>query len=196
MRIVRRAALALTVSGLALAVLTLALGVAAMPRPAAAADAHMFRFAAIEGGEIDLASFRGKPVLVVNTASLCGYADQLGTLQELYDAYGGDLVVLGVPSDDFRQELSTGKEAKAYCEVNFGVTYPMTEITHVRGTKAHPFYRWAKSAGGASAEPRWNFHKLLIGPGGEFVAAFPTATEPDAPAVRAAIDTLLSRVAG
>ncbi|MBL3597693.1 glutathione peroxidase, partial [Rhodovulum sulfidophilum] len=108
-----------------------------------ATAAESFRFPSIDGGEIDLAAFRGRPVLVVNTASQCGFTPQYDGLQALQDSYGPrGLVVLAVPSDDFNQELADETAVKDFCEVNFGLTLPMTEITHVKGAEAHPFYRW------------------------------------------------------
>ncbi len=159
-------------------------------RVALAANAHDFAFDDIdEAGELRLADFAGRPVLVVNTASRCGYTYQYDALQALYDRYRDrGLVVLGVPSDDFNQELASAAEVKDFCAVNFAIDFPMTAITHVAGADAHPFYSWAAARAGA---PRWNFHKYLLGPDGELVAAFPTRTEPDAPEVRQAIENLL-----
>ena len=154
------------------------------------ASAHDFAFENIdETGQLRLADYAGRAVLVVNTASRCGYTYQYGALQALYDRYRDrGLVVLGVPADDFDQELATAAEVKDFCEVNFAIDFPMTAITPVTGEDAHPFYRWAAEAAGP---PRWNFHKYLIGPDGRLVAAFPTKTEPDAPEVRQAIEALL-----
>ena len=112
----------------------------AMPRPAAAQGS--FRFDSIDGGQYDMAAWRGRPVLVVNTASLCGYTPQYDELQALHERYGPrGLIVLAVPSDDFRQELARDEDVAEFCEVNFGLTLPMTTITPVRGSGAHPFYR-------------------------------------------------------
>ena len=154
------------------------------------ASAHDFVFDDIDGaGELRLADFGGRPVLVVNTASRCGYTYQYDALQALYDRYRDrGLAVLGVPSDDFNQELATAAEVKDFCEANFAIDFPMTAITPVTGTAAHPFFRWAAETAGA---PRWNFHKYLVGPDGRLVAAFPTRTEPDAPEIRQAIEALL-----
>lgn len=100
-----------------------------------------FSFPSIDGGTIDLDDYAGKPVLVVNTASLCGFAGQFDDLQDLHDTYAArGLVVLAVPSDDFRQELASAAEVKEYCAANFDLTIPMTDITHVTGAEAHPFY--------------------------------------------------------
>ena len=165
---------------------------AAMPPASRAgqASAHDFAFDDIdEAGELRLADFAGRPVLVVNTASRCGYTYQYDALQALYDRYRDrGLVVLGVPSDDFNQELASAAEVKDFCAVNFAIDFPMTTITPVSGAGAHPFYRWAAERAGA---PRWNFHKYLVGPDGQLVAAFPTKTEPDASEVTRAIEALL-----
>lgn len=146
--------------------LLLGAALAGLARPVRAAEAPSFTFESIDGGPIDTAEWRGKPVLVVNTASLCGFAPQFETLQQLQDRYAAQgLVVLAVPSNDFRQELATGAEVKQYCEVNFGLTLQMTAITHVKGEQAHPFYRWMAEAHGFT--PGWNFNKVLIGPDGQ-----------------------------
>jgi glutathione peroxidase len=169
-----------------------AAAIAATPLAARAgqASAHDFAFADIdETGRLPLADFAGRPVLVVNTASRCGYTYQYDALQALYDRYRDrGLVVLGVPSADFDQELATAAEVKDFCAVNFAIDFPMAAITPVTGADAHPFYRWASEAAGP---PGWNFHKYLIGPDGRLVAAFPTRTEPDAPEITQAIEALL-----
>src|SRR5690606_32147112 len=108
-----------------------------------------FSFASIDGGTIALDDWAGKPVLVVNTASLCGFAPQFDELQALHDSYGPrGLLVLAVPSNDFRQELGTDAEVRDYCAANFDLTLPMTTISHVRGPEAHPFYLWMKAESG------------------------------------------------
>ena len=141
--------------------LSFALAAAAVPGGALAATAHAFSFENIDGGTIDLSGFAGRPVLVVNTASRCGFTYQYDGLQALYDRYRDrGFVVLAVPSDDFGgQELDTEAEVKDFCEVNFALDIPMTGITTVRGRSAHPFYRWALRELGTAGQPRWNFHK-------------------------------------
>ncbi|HEU0221670.1 MAG TPA: glutathione peroxidase [Paracoccaceae bacterium] len=172
------------------------LGAALALGPARAGSAHDFRFPALEGVEIRLADFAGRAVLVVNTASLCGFTGQYAGLQALADRYAGGLVVVGVPSDDFHQELGSAGAVREFCDVNFAITFPLTDILPVTGEGAHPFYRWAAEAGGAGAVPRWNFHKLLIGPDGWLAASFPTATAPLDPALGSAIEALLPGWAG
>ena len=173
----------------------LAIGIA----PAAAdtrGSAYDFTFTAIEGGPLPLSRFRGKVILVVNTASLCGFTPQYDDLQAVWERYRDrGLVVLGVPSNDFgNQEPGTEKQIKTFCEVNFDIDFPMTGKVRVTGEDAHPFYKWASTQVGAGGTPRWNFHKYLIGPEGDLVAWFSTPTEPTARKVVAAIEAQLSRV--
>ena len=166
---------------------------AATPVFASPISAHDFAFAGIDGGVVRLADWVGRPVLVVNTASRCGFTSQYDGLQALYDAYRDrGLVVLGVPSDDFgSQELETEAEVKEFCAVNFAIDFPMTAITPVRGRGAHPFYTWASGTDRSAGTPKWNFHKILIGPDGRLVAGFPSKTEPMSRAITRKIDTLL-----
>ena len=155
--------------------------------------AHAFSFAGIEGGRIDLADFAGRPILVVNTASRCGFTGQLAGLQTLHERFGPrGLVVIGVPSNDFRQELEDNAAVAAFCQGRFGVSFPMAEISSVRGLDAHPFYRWAARERPGEA-PRWNFHKYLIGPDGRISATFATTTEPTDPRILAAIERLVGQ---
>jgi glutathione peroxidase len=136
-----------------------------------------FSFANIDGGTIELDDWKGQPILVVNTASRCGFTPQYDGLQELYDTHReAGLVVLTVPSNDFRQELATAEQVAEFCAVNFGLTLPMTDITPVTGPGAHPFYAWLKETQGF--EPKWNFNKVLIGPEGEVVATWGSTTRP------------------
>ncbi|TCO71194.1 glutathione peroxidase [Rhodovulum euryhalinum] len=157
-----------------------------------AAAAQGFSFASIDGGEIALDAFRGRPVLVVNTASQCGFTGQYEGLQALHEKYGPKgLVVLAVPSDDFNQELASAEKVKEFCDVNFGLTLPMTEITHVKGAAAHPFYRWVKAETGFV--PGWNFNKVLLGPDGRVVATWGSFTKPTSPKLTGRIKALLPR---
>ncbi len=165
-----------------------ALLICLLPSPALAAQG--FAFANIDGGTHELADWSGQPVLIVNTASRCGFTSQYAALQTLYDRYKADgLVVLAVPSDDFRQELSSAEAVKAFCEANFGLTLPMTDITSVRGAEAHPFYRWLADAHGMA--PAWNFNKVLLDPKGAPVAIFGAATRPLSAPITGAIERLL-----
>ncbi|MEX5727118.1 glutathione peroxidase [Rhodovulum iodosum] len=151
-----------------------------------------FSFASIDGGEISLDDYAGRPVLVVNTASRCGFTPQYDDLQTLHERYGPKgLLVLAVPSDDFRQELSSEQEVKDFCDTNFGLTLPMTEITHVKGKGAHPFYRWlAKSK---RWEPGWNFNKVLLDGDGEVVVTYGSFLKPTAPKLTRKIEQLLAQ---
>lgn len=158
-----------------------------------ATTAHEFEFQSIEGDPLPLGTYQGKAVLVVNTASRCGFVKQYGDLQDVWQRYRDrGLVVLGVPSNDFGgQEPGTEAEIKDFCEVNFDVDFPMTEKVHVRGDNIHPFYRWAAEELGAMAKPRWNFHKYLIAPDGRLVDWFATTTNPTAEQVLHAIEAIL-----
>jgi glutathione peroxidase len=157
------------------------------------ATAHDFEFTAIDGAPLSLAAFKGKAILVVNTASRCGYTPQYADLQTVWERYRDrGLVVLGVPSNDFGgQEPGTEAEIKQFCEVNFNVDFPLTAKVHVTGEEAHPFYRWAAAELGADAAPRWNFHKYLIAPDGRLVGWFPTAASPTSDEVVGAIEAQL-----
>jgi glutathione peroxidase len=173
---------------------------AAATRGALAADisAHDFAFAGIDGDIVRLADWAGQPVLVVNTASRCGFTYQYDVLQALYDAYRDQgLVVLGVPSDDFGgQELATEAAVKEFCRVNFAIDFPMTEITAVKGPSPHPFYAWTARAAGRDGVPRWNFHKILIGPDGTVAAGFPSSVEPMSKKLRTAVEAALAAPTG
>jgi glutathione peroxidase len=148
-----------------------------------------FRFASIDGGEIALADFSGGPVLVVNTASRCGFTSQYDGLQALYDRYRDrGLAVVGVPSDSFNQELADAEAVKEFCEVNFGIDFPMAEITPVSGPSSHPFYVWARKSG---ASPVWNFHKILLDGEGRIVGTFGPMVSPESPKLTRAIEALL-----
>ncbi|NNE53365.1 MAG: glutathione peroxidase [Sulfitobacter sp.] len=171
---------------LAFAILTLIWGNTAM-----AANDDM-TFANIDGGTLNLADWAGQPVLVVNTASQCGFTPQYSGLQELYDTYKDrGLVVLAVPSDDFNQELDDAEAVKDFCEITFGLDLPMTDITPVRGPDAHPFYRAVKDQTGFT--PRWNFNKVLIGPDGKVVGTWGSTTRPTSRPIKRAIEGLLDQ---
>jgi len=147
-------------------------------------------FTSIDGGALSVESWRGRPVLVVNTASRCGFTGQYDGLQRLYERYRDrGLVVLAVPSNDFRQELGTAQEVKEFCALNFALDLPMTDITQVRGPDAHPFY--VAVAAETGFVPSWNFNKILIGPDGTVVDTWRAAVEPDSPAIRDRVEALL-----
>ena len=138
-------------------------------------------FDSIDGGTLSLSQWSGQPILVVNTASMCGYTKQYAGLQTLYDTYRDrGLVVLAVPSDDFNQEYASEEKVKVFCDLEYGIDMPMTAITHVKGPNAHPFYQSLVTE--ANFVPRWNFNKVLIGPRGNVVQTYgsritPTSSE-------------------
>ena len=138
-----------------------------------------FKINDISGDVIDLRKYENKVVLVVNTASYCGFTKQYGELQKLWETYKSDgLIVLGVPSNSFNQEKNDEKEIKSFCEVNFNINFPLTSIYDVKGNNAHEIYKWAKKNHGNSAVPKWNFHKILIGKNGKVIDTFVSFTNP------------------
>ncbi len=156
-------------------------------------SAHDFTFKTIDGENLPLSSFSGKAILIVNTASRCGFTRQYSALQSLWQRYEGKgLIVLGVPSDDFGgQEPGTETDIKEFCKVNFNISFPLTKKTKVKGSFAHPFYRWAAKELGIVAKPRWNFHKYLVDPDGQLANWFSTPTSPLSSKVIQAIETNL-----
>lgn len=164
-------------------VISIALVAGAAP---AGTAAPTFFFASIDGGSYDTATWRGLPILVVNTASMCGYTPQYQALQDLSDQYQGRAIVLAVPSDDFNQELASDAEVKDFCEVNFALTLPMTTIEHVATGELHPFFGWLRDTAGFV--PDWNFNKVLLGADGQFVAAWGSNTLPTSDDITDALD--------
>lgn len=156
--------------------------------------AHDFTFPAIEGGELPLKAWAGKAVLVVNTASFCGFTPQYRELEALWRRYKPrGLVVLGVPSNDFgEQEPGKASEIKKFCET-FDVSFPLADKQVVVGGEAHPFYRWIVAELGDAGAPRWNFHKYLVAPDGTLAGAWPSRVKPDAPEITREIDALLAK---
>lgn len=147
-------------------------------------------FENIDGGTLKLSDWAGQPVLVVNTASHCGFAPQFREMQTLYERYRDrGLVVLAVPSDDFNQELDTNAEVKDYCELQYGIDLPMTGITPLTGADAHPFY--ASVADEAGFAPSWNFNKILLSPEGEVVATYGAPVKPTSARITQEIEALL-----
>ena len=133
----------------------------------------------ISGEIIELNKYKNKVILLVNTASYCGFTkqyDELQTLWELYKSKG--LIVIGVPSNSFNQEKTNNSEVKEFCEVNFNITFPLTSIAEVKGEKAHEIFKWAKDNYGKSAIPKWNFHKILINKEGKVEGTFSSLTKP------------------
>ena len=145
-------------------------------------NAYSYSFKDInEEDMINLSDYKGKTLVVVNTASLCGFTYQYDGLQKLYDDYKDQgLVVLGVPSNDFgNQESGTNSEVKEFCESTFSITFPLTEKNVVKGKDAHPFFKWSKKElGFIGGVPRWNFHKIIIGKNGNAIAGYTALTRP------------------
>ncbi len=141
--------------------------------------AYDFNFNGIDGNKIELSEYRNKVIVVVNVASRCGYTPQYEGLQTLYNKYKTkNLVVIGVPTNNFKQEPGSNSEIKDFCETNFGINFPMTEKIAVLGNSAHPFYKWAKDNYGMGAIPKWNFHKIIIGRDGKVSNTFASFTKP------------------
>ena len=156
-------------------------------------SAYDFSFKSVDGDEsIDLSDFRGKTMVVVNTASHCGFTPQYKGLQTLHDSHE-DLVVVGVPSNDFGgQEPADNKRIREFCDKKYGISFPLTEKSQVKGSNAHPFFKWARQElGFVSGVPRWNFHKILIDKNGNAVTGYTSLTKPNSKRFRKKIENLL-----
>lgn len=167
-----------------------------MPSDSESGDAYQFEFAALDGnGKLPLSAWRGKPVLVVNVASHCGYTPQYRDLQALWRCYRDQgLVVLGVPSNDFgQQEPGSAAEIRHFCETNYQVDFPLAGKVRVIGGAAHPFYRWIAAQLGEGGTPHWNFHKYLIGSDGQLLGAWPAQVRPGDAAISGEIDKALGK---
>ena len=146
----------------------------------------------ISGELIDFKEYKDKAILVVNTASYCGFTRQYEELQKLWEKYQSKgLIVLGIPSDSFNQEKKTNKDVKEFCEVNFDITFPLTAITDVKGEKAHEIFKWAKENHGKSAIPKWNFYKILINTEGKIEDTFSSLTKPTSQKIIQKIEKIL-----
>jgi glutathione peroxidase len=161
--------------------------------------AYDFEFTAIDGDPLPLSAYKNKVLLVVNTASRCGFTPQYEGLQKLYDTYKDmGLVVIGIPANDFGgQEPGSNKEIKEFCTMNFAINFPMAEKVAVTGTDAHPFYKWAGAQGKGgllTAKPRWNFHKYLVGPDGTLMGLYASLTKPDSAELIKAIEAELAKI--
>lgn len=158
-------------------------------------SAYDFEFTGIDGKPLPMDRFRGKVVLLVNTASQCGFTPQYADLEKVYRDYRDrGLVVLGVPSNDFGgQEPGTAAQIKDFCEVNFNIDFPMTDKQAVIGPQAHPLYQWIGKELGEDALPKWNFHKYLIGADGALIEVFPTPVKPTDAKVTGAIEAALQK---
>lgn len=158
--------------------------------------AYAFSFDALDGGTIRLADYAGKPILIVNTASLCGYTPQYTGLQDLWTRFSArGLMIIGVPSNNFGgQEPGGAEDIHKTANEQYGVTFPIAAKAEVKGPKAHPFYRWAATERPLDT-PRWNFHKYLIGREGRIAAVFATDIEPTDARVTAAVGKALGQAA-
>lgn len=159
-------------------------------------NAHQFSFISIDGDDMPLSNFKGKAVLVVNTASKCGFTDQYKDLQTLYESYQDQgLVVIGVPCNDFAsQEPGSLEVIQDFTKNQFGVTFPLTQKYSVKGEDAHPFFVWAseeKKGGFLQNAPKWNFHKFLIDKNGDLVKSFGSHINPMSQSIRGEIEKLL-----
>ena len=151
-----------------------------------------FKINSINGEIIDFKDYKGKVVLMVNTASYCGFTKQYTELQELWDLYKDKgLIVLAIPSNSFNQEKNSNEEIKNFCKVNFNISFPISSITDVKGNNAHDIFKWAKKNYGKSAVPKWNFHKILINKEGKIEDTFASFTNPMSKKLIKKIETTL-----
>ena len=153
-----------------------------------------FKIDSIAGEKIDFQDYKNKVVLLVNTASYCGFTKQYDDLQKIWDTYKNkDFVVIGMPSNQFgSQEPGTNEEIKEFCEVNFNITFPITAKAEVKGDNAHEIYKWAFRNHGKSTIPKWNFHKILINPNGKIEDTFMSFTRPTSKKIINSIENLLN----
>ena len=141
--------------------------------------AYDHTFNSIDGKTINLSDYKDKVIIVVNVASRCGFTKQYEDLQKIWEKYKKqNVIIIGVPTNNFRQEPGNNAEIKEFCETTFGINFPMTEKVNVIGNQAHPFYKWAKLNYGKSAVPKWNFHKIIIGKNGKVSDTFGSVTNP------------------
>ena len=151
-----------------------------------------FKINSISGKKIDLKDYKNKVVLVVNTASYCGFTNQYSDLQLLWEKYKSDgLIVLGVPSNSFNQEKKEDSDVKEFCEVNFNINFPMTSITEVKGENSHELFKWAEKNYGKPAIPKWNFHKILINKEGKIEETYNSFIKPMSKKITSKIESLL-----
>ena len=151
-----------------------------------------FNIESITGEVINFKEYKNKVILIVNTASYCGFTKQYDDLQKLWDIYKSKgLIVLGVPSDSFNQEKKTDVEVKKFCEVNFNINFPLSSITNVKGKDAHELFKWAEENHGKSAIPKWNFHKILINKDGKIEDTFSSFTKPLSKKIKDKIESIL-----
>jgi glutathione peroxidase len=142
--------------------------------------AYDFSFNDLDGSKLNLSEYKNKVLVIVNVASECGFTSQYEDMQNLWEKYQKEnVIIIGVPSNNFgNQEPGSSVEIKNFCEAKFGITFPMTEKVDVKGKNAHPFYIWAKNNYGKSAVPKWNFHKIIINKDGRVADTFSSITKP------------------
>ena len=151
-----------------------------------------FKIDGISGKVLDLDQYKNKVVLLVNTASYCGFTKQYTDLQKLWDQYNSKgLIIIGVPSNSFNQEKKSEEDVKSFCEVNFSINFPLTSITDVKGDNAHEIFKWAEKNHGKSAVPKWNFHKILINKQGKIEETFSSFTNPTSDKLIKKIENIL-----
>lgn len=144
-----------------------------------ASDFYGFRMTTLDGQDVDFAAYKGKKVLLVNTASECGYTYQYEDLQQLHEKHGQDVVVLGFPANNFgAQEPGSNEQIASFCEKNYGVSFPVFEKISVVGEDKHPLYVWLSQNAPNNEEPNWNFCKYLVNENGEVVAFYPSKVKP------------------
>ena len=155
---------------------------------------HDFTLQGLDGKPMALSQFKGKVVLLVNTASECSYTVQYEGLEKLWLANRDKgLVIVGVPSNDFgAQEPGNANEIASFCKLNYGVTFPLTEKLVVKGAAAHPLYQWATARAGDAGRPKWNFHKYLFGRDGQFIDWISSPAKPMGPRITAAVKEALA----
>jgi glutathione peroxidase len=160
-----------------------------------ATTVYDFTLETLQGKPLPLKQFKGKPLLIVNTASKCGFTPQYKGLEQIWKANKDKgLVVIGVPSNDFgRQEPGSAGEIQSFCEINYGVDFPMAAKVPVSGSAAHPLFKWLGEQGGFLSKPRWNFYKYLIDRDGKLATWFASLTPPDSGKFRKAVETIVER---
>ena len=154
--------------------------------------AYNFKFNGIDGKYINLTDYENKVLVVVNVASRCGFTPQYSDLQKVWEDYKDkNVIIIGVPTNNFKQEPGSNKEIKDFCETNFNINFPMTEKIDVIGKNAHPFFKWARENYGNGAIPKWNFHKIIVGKDGKVANTFSSITRPSSEKFRKAIEKLI-----
>ena len=152
-----------------------------------------FQIESINGEIINFKEYENKVILLVNTASYCGFTRQYDDLQKLWDQFKSKgLIVLGIPSNSFNQEKKNNSEIKKFCEMNFNINFPLSTLTDVKGNNAHEIFKWAKENHGKSAIPKWNFYKILINKEGKIEETYSSLTKPTSNKIIKKIESLLN----